>query len=84
MVITKEVKLFDVLGPPPREPHVVLVGESTLEAHLAPHVALDEIARGGWDVVVIQDQSTRPIRNAEMMSRDVKTFADVEPTLWRA
>src|SRR3954471_17801321 len=55
--------------------YVVLVGGSTLEAHLARHVALDEIAKGSWDVVVLQEQSTRLITDPEVMLRDVRAFA---------
>ena len=58
------------------EPHVVLVGGSTLEAHLARKTALDEIARGNWDAVIIQDQSTRPITDPRATMRDVATFAN--------
>lgn len=58
------------------EPYVVLVGGSTLEAHITRHVALDEIARGKWDAVIIQEQSTRPITEPEAMFRDVRIFAD--------
>ena len=58
------------------EPYVVLVGGSTLEAHITRHVALDEIAKGKWDAVLIQDQSTRPITEPEATLRDVRIFAD--------
>lgn len=58
------------------EPHVVLVGGSTLEAHLGRRIALDEIARGKWDVIILQEQSTRPITDPQAMARDVRIFAD--------
>ena len=39
----------------------VLIGGASLERHLAQGDALKAIARGGWDVVIIQEQSMRPI-----------------------
>jgi len=57
-------------------PEVVLVGGATLEGHIAGHDALPAIARGGWDVIVLQEQSTRPITDPSKMLRDVKTLAD--------
>ena len=60
----------------PFKPDVVLVGGSTLEAHLARPDALPAIARGGWDAIVLQEQSTRPITDPDKMWRDVRTFAD--------
>jgi hypothetical protein len=58
------------------EPHVVLVGGSTLEAHIARKAALDEIARGKWDAVIVQEQSTRPITDPGATMRDIRVFAD--------
>jgi hypothetical protein len=58
------------------EPHVVLIGGSTLEAHITRKTALDEIARGKWDAVIVQEQSTRPITNPEATMRDIRVFAD--------
>jgi len=60
----------------PFEPHVVVVGGSTLQAHIERRTALDAIAQGKWDVVVLQEQSTRPITDPLLMQRDVRTFAD--------
>jgi hypothetical protein len=57
------------------EPFVVLVGGATLEAHLARRDALDRIQAGGWDVIVLQEQSTRPIAEPQSMWRDVSAFA---------
>jgi len=60
----------------PFKPVVVLVGGMTLEGHIAGHDALPAIARGGWDAIVLQEQSTRPITDPDKMWRDVKTLAD--------
>jgi hypothetical protein len=60
----------------PFSPEVVLVGGQTLEGHIAGHDALPAIARGGWDAIVIQEQSTRPITDPGKMWRAVKTLAD--------
>lgn len=54
----------------------VLVGAATLERHLALGDAMSAIRRGGWDVVVLQEQSTRPINNPALMLRDARTIAD--------
>jgi len=56
-------------------PEVVLVGGATLESHIAGHDALPAIARGGWDAIVVQEQSTRPISDPDKMWRDVRTLA---------
>jgi hypothetical protein len=58
------------------KPEVVLVGGATLEGHIAGHDAMPAIARGGWDVIVLQEQSTRPITDPDKMWRDVRTLAD--------
>jgi len=60
----------------PFKPDVVRVGGATLEGHIAGHDALPAIARGGWDAIVLQEQSTRPITDPDKMRRDVKTLAD--------
>lgn len=57
------------------EPTVVVVGGSTLQAHLARGDAQREIARGGWDAIVLQEQSMRPIDDPAAMWRDADTFA---------
>ena len=54
----------------------VLVGAATLERHLALGDAMTAIQRGGWDVVVLQEQSTRPINNPALMLRDARTLAE--------
>ena len=59
----------------PFKPDVVLVGGATLEGHIAGRDALPAIARGGWDAIVLQEQSTRPITDPDKMWRDVKTLA---------
>src|ERR1043166_7431231 len=54
----------------------VLVGGASLERHLAQGDALKAIARGGWDVVIIQEQSMRPIDAPALMWRDAQKFGD--------
>jgi len=60
----------------PFAPEVVLVGGATLESHIAGPDALPAIARGGWDVIVLQEQSTRPLTDPDKMRRDVRTLAE--------
>jgi hypothetical protein len=60
----------------PFVPDVVVVGGSTLEAHVQRGDALAAIKRGGWDVVVLQEQSTRPITDPTKMWHDVMPLAD--------
>lgn len=57
------------------DPTVVLVGGSTLEAHLTRGDAMREIEKGGWDYVIVQEQSTRPMDAPAAFFRDVPTFA---------
>ncbi|MFI5310320.1 MAG: hypothetical protein ACHQQ3_03740 [Gemmatimonadales bacterium] len=54
----------------------VLVGGSTLERHLAQGDALKAIARRKWDVVIVQEQSVRPIDDPAAMLRDMQTVAE--------
>jgi hypothetical protein len=58
------------------KPDVVLVGGATLEVQIAGHDALPAIARGGWDAIVLQEQSTRPITAPDKMWRDARTLTD--------
>jgi hypothetical protein len=57
-------------------PVVVLVGGSTLEAHLSRGDALREINKVKWDFVVLQDQSMRPLDAPAALWRDAQTLAD--------
>lgn len=56
-------------------PEQVLFGGHTLEMHLARGDALAAIRRGGWNVVVLQEQSTRPIDAPSATLRDVPRLA---------
>ena len=58
------------------KPDVVLVGGMTLEGHITGPNALAAINRGGWDAIVLQEQSTRPITDPDKMMPAVKTLAD--------
>ena len=57
------------------EPTVVLVGGSTIDGHLQRGDAQREIARGGWDAVVVQDQSMRPIATPDATWHDAEAVA---------
>lgn len=61
-------------------PSVVLVGGSTLEAHLGRGDAQRELAKSRWDFVVLQDQSVRPLDAPAALWRDAQTFADLAKT----
>ena len=65
------------------KPDVVLVGGATLEGQIAGHDALPALARGGWDAIVLQEQSTRPITAPDKMWRDIKTLAGAHSALFR-
>jgi hypothetical protein len=56
-------------------PEQVTFGGHTVEMHLGRREALDAVRRGGWSVVVLQEQSTRPIESPERTLRDVARFA---------
>jgi len=48
-------------------------GGYTLENHLADGESIGKIRKGGWDYVVLQEQSTRPVRDIEIVEE--QTFA---------
>ncbi|MGQ0646472.1 MAG: hypothetical protein ACT4P7_02810 [Gemmatimonadaceae bacterium] len=54
----------------------VTFGGHTIEMHLARPEALRAVRRGGWSVVVLQEQSTRPIDAAALTVRDVPRIAE--------
>lgn len=53
----------------------VLFGGHTIEMHLRRPEALAALRRGGWNLVVLQEQSTRPIDAPQLTMRDVPRIA---------
>lgn len=53
-----------------------LVGGATLEQHWNDGIALTKIQQGGWDFVVLQEQSMRPLLQRDLMHEYGKRFAD--------
>jgi hypothetical protein len=57
----------------------VAVGDKSLEWHWQNGDARAAIARGGWDYVVLQELSTRPVANPELMTEFARKFdADIK------
>lgn len=56
------------------EHQLISVGGASLRTHWNKGAAVQEIARGGYDVVVLQEQSTLPIKNAARMHENVRLF----------
>jgi hypothetical protein len=52
----------------------VTKGGQTLEGHWADGKALAEIRKGGWDFVVLQEHSLRPLQDREKMFAYAKRF----------
>ena len=59
----------------PLETKMVTCGGKTLEWHCNNHETLDTIAEGGWEYVVLQEFSTRPLEEREKMY-DSAAFLD--------
>jgi hypothetical protein len=62
----------------PRLPEVQAItpGGQTLAGHWAGGKAVDAIRKGGWDYVVLQEQSTRPIKAPDSMLVYGRRFID--------
>ena len=61
----------------PTETDAVIKGGMTLDWHWFKNpLALDAIDRGGWDFVVLQDMSTRPVEEPERTIASVARFAE--------
>jgi hypothetical protein len=56
------------------EYRLISAGGASLRQHLNAGVALEAIERGGYDVVVLQEQSTLPGKNAARMHESVREF----------
>ncbi|HZX03998.1 hypothetical protein [Kribbella sp.] len=56
------------------EHKVISVGGASLRQHLNAGKALDAIANGGYDVVVLQEQSTLPIKSPARFRESARDF----------
>lgn len=57
------------------------IGGATLEKHWSEGKALAAIRKGGWDVVILQEQSKRPFLDREAMFRSARLFqAEIKKT----
>ena len=59
----------------PFEHETVVRGGETLEGHFKRGDALTRIREGGWDVVVLQEQSLRPIKDTARFHEYARLFA---------
>ena len=55
----------------------VLANGASLRQHWNAGVAAEKIRAGGWDFVVLQEQSTLPIKNATRFHENVRLFDEV-------
>lgn len=55
---------------------LISAGGASLRTHWNGGRAGQAIARGGYDYVVLQEQSTLPVKNAQRMAENVHLFAD--------
>jgi hypothetical protein len=53
---------------------LISAGGASLRAHWNAGVALTAIEKGGYDAVVLQEQSTLPVKNAARMHENVRLF----------
>lgn len=56
---------------------LVQQGGASLRAHWNRGAALDAMRRTHYDIVVLQEQSTLPVRNARRMHENVRLFTEV-------
>jgi len=56
------------------EHKLIQAGGASLRQHLNAGKALDAIATGGFDVVVLQEQSTLPVKSPARMRESVRDF----------
>src|SRR6476660_6201285 len=57
--------------------HLVQAGGASLRAHWNAGHAAEAIRNGGYDAVVLQEQSTLPVKNAARMHENVRLFDGV-------
>src|SRR5262245_55052437 len=56
------------------EPELISVGGASLRTHWNAGHATRAIATGGYDYVVLQEQSTLPVKNADRMAENIRLF----------
>src|SRR6202008_996607 len=56
------------------EPHLISAGGASLRAHWNAGEALTAIESGEYELVVLQEQSTLPVKNARRMHENVRLF----------
>ena len=56
---------------------LISVGGASLRTHWNAGRAAQAIAAGGYDYVVLQEQSTLPVKNAQRMAENVRLFDEV-------
>ncbi|MBA2628054.1 MAG: hypothetical protein H0U85_08575 [Gemmatimonadales bacterium] len=56
---------------------LVSAGGASLRAHWNKGAAIDAMHEGRWDWVVLQEQSTLPVKNAKRMHENVRLFAGI-------
>ncbi|MDQ3812528.1 MAG: SGNH/GDSL hydrolase family protein [Armatimonadota bacterium] len=61
-------------GPQPRsvETSMVVAGGASLRQHWNSGAALESLRQGSWDYVVLQEQSTLPIKNAQRFQESAR------------
>jgi hypothetical protein len=59
------------------EHQLISAGGASLRTHWNAGAAQEAIRDGGYDVVVLQEQSTLPLKNAQRMHENVRLFDDV-------
>ena len=72
-LVTRMAKAAGIRGISERS---VVGGGMTLEGHWKNGKALERIRNGKWDVVVLQDQSQRPVFNPPGTKKDARRFAE--------
>jgi hypothetical protein len=55
---------------------LISAGGASLRMHWNAGRAAQAIAKGGYDYVVLQEQSTLPVKNAQRMAENVRLFAE--------
>ncbi len=56
---------------------LISVGGASLRGHWNAGLAAQTIEAGGYDYVVLQEQSTLPVKNAKRMAENVRLFDDL-------
>ena len=56
------------------EPELISAGGASLRTHWNAGHATRAIATGGYDYVVLQEQSTLPVKNADRMAENIRLF----------